>query len=275
MVKVLVKRINQAVITTLLVAISSTVIAAQFATWEDYVWEIIEEPTYANWGASCVDEDPSVYEDCLDKSLVAYDQKLIKEWQLSKYVSREPNQTIINLPNHKDPIVLTDESVEDSEVLRSIYQLDHYDAKKGWLYLIRQVYETDNTVMVDLKSGFIQEFEGSYLNFSPSMKHAVTVTAEFPEEENIIIWQKDQYGRYQFDKEDSRNDVKFRQHLNFYNASKNEPVVVHQVKTEWITNESLLVDFYFKMNEGDTAVYRIRFNYIKPNPTSEWHIIIL
>ncbi|MEN6671196.1 hypothetical protein AAJP47_12560 [Psychrobacter sp. B38] len=129
--------------------------------------------------------------------------------------------------------------------------------------------------MVDLESGFIQEFEGSYLDFSPDMKYAVTVVAEFPGEENIIIWKKNKYGRYQFDKESSSNDNKFRQHLNFYNASKNEPVMVHQVKTEWITNESLLVDFYFKMNEGDTAAYRVRFNYVKSYPASEWQIIVM
>ena len=86
---------------------------------------------------------------------------------------------------------------------------------------------------------------------------------------------KNQYGSYQFDKEDSRNDAKFRQHLDFYNASKNEPVVVHQVQTEWINNESLLVDFYFKMNESDTAAYRVRFNYVKPNSASEWRIIVI
>lgn len=275
MVKILVRIINQAAVIALLVAVSSTATAAQLATFEDYVWEIIEEPTYPNWGESCVDEDWLVYEDCLDKSLIAYDQELIKKWQLSKYVSREPNQTIIKLPNHKDPIVLTDESIEDSEVLKYVYLLDRYDAEKNWLYLIRRVYEADNTVMVDLDSGFIQEFEGSYLNFAPDMKHAVTVFAEFSGEENIIIWKKNQYGRYQFDNENSRNDDKFRQHLNFYNAIKNEPVMVHQVKTEWVTNESLLVDFYFKMNESDTAAYRVRFNYVKPTPTSEWQIIAM
>lgn len=51
--------------------------------------------------------------------------------------------------------------------------------------------------------------------------------------------------------------------------------MVHQVQTEWINNESLLVDFYFKMNESDTAAYRVRFNYVKPNSASEWRIIVI
>ncbi|MEN6671197.1 hypothetical protein AAJP47_12565 [Psychrobacter sp. B38] len=54
-----------------------TATAESFATMDDYDWEIIEEPTYPNWREACVDEEPLIYEDCLDKSLIAYEQALI------------------------------------------------------------------------------------------------------------------------------------------------------------------------------------------------------
>lgn len=242
------------------------------ATIDDYVWEIVENPIYPNWGEGCLSEDELKYQECLDKSLVTYNQKLIDQWQLSDYVSRKLNKTIIKIPNHKKPIVLTDELIEDGEIIKYVYLLDRYNADKNWLYLTRQVYETDNTVLVDLESGFVQEFEGSYLTFSADMTYAATVVAEFPGEEQIIIWKQDKNGNYQFDEKNSKDYDKFRQHLEFYNGNKNKPMV-HEVETEWITNDSLLVDLYFKINDEDTTAYRIRFNYVKPNRQSDWKII--
>lgn len=51
--------------------------------------------------------------------------------------------------------------------------------------------------------------------------------------------------------------------------------MVHKVDIEWVNNQSLLVDFYFKMNEDVTAAYRVRFNYVQPDPTSDWQIIVM
>ena len=242
------------------------------ATMDDYVWELIDNPVYPNWGKDCNSKDEQIYQDCLDKSLMIYNQKLIKKWHLSKYVSRQLNKTIITLPNHTSPIVLRDEPVEDGDGLRYVYLLDHYDTDKNWLYLSGQIYETNNTVLIDLNSGFKQEFEGSNLTFSPDMTYAATVKVEFPGEESVIIWKKDKYGSYQYDEKNNSDYDKFRQHLKFYNGSKDNPMV-HKVEVEWINNESLLVDFYFKMNDSDTAVYRVRFNYVQPNAQSEWQVI--
>ena len=242
------------------------------ATMDDYVWDVIEKPVYPNWGKDCNSEDELKYQDCLDKSVVTYNRRLIKKWHLSKYVSRQLNQTTITLPNHTNPVVLTDEPVEDGDGLRYVYLLDSYDADKNWLYLSGQVYETNNTVLIDLNTGFIQDFEGSHLTFSPNMIYAATVKIEFPGEESVIIWKKDQYGSYQYDGKNDKDYDKFWQHLKFYNGSKSNPMV-HKVEVEWITNESLLVDFYFKMNDNDTAAYRVRFNYVKTDPASNWQII--
>lgn len=242
------------------------------ATINDYAWEIVENPIYPNWGEGCLSEDELKYQDCSDKSLVTYNQKLIKKWQLSKYVSRELNQTVISIPNLKKPIVLTDEPVGDGDGLKYVYVLDRYDTDKNWLYLSGQVYETNNTVLVDLNTGFTQEFEGSYLTFSPDMTYAVTVAAEFPGEEEVMIWQQDKNGSYQFDEKNNKDYTKFWQHLEFYNGNESKPIV-HNVETKWITNNSLLVDFYFKINNEDTAAYRVRFNYVKPNHQSDWKII--
>lgn len=261
------------IVSTLLLTLSvSAQMTLPKATIDDYVWDIIDESIYPNWAEDCDSEDELKYQDCLDRSLVTYNQRLIKRWQLSKYVSRKLNQTIVRLPNHTSPIILTDEPVEGGEVLKYIYQLDRYDAVNHWLYLTRQVYETNNTVLIDLDSGFIQEFEGSYLTFTPDMMYAVTVVAEFPGEENVIIWKKDKNGSYQFDENSNKDYDKFRQHLDFYNGSESNPMV-RKVELEWITNNSLLVDFYFKLNDEDTAAYRVRFNYVKPDTKSDWQII--
>ena len=241
------------------------------ATTDDYVWEIIDKPVYPNWGENCSSEDERIYQDCLDKSLMIYNQRLIKKWGLSEYISRKLNKTIIKVPNH-DLIILMDDFAEGEKELRYVYLLDHYDADNNWLYLSGQIYETNNTVLIDLDSGFKQEFEGSHLTFSPDMTYAATVKVEFPGEENVMIWKKDKSDAYQYDEKNNRDYDKFRQHLKFYNGSEDNPMV-RKVEVEWITNESLLVDFYFKMNDSDTAAYRVRFNYVKTDSASDWQMI--
>ena len=239
------------------------------ATMDDYVWEVLDKPVYPNWGENCSSEDERIYQDCLDKSLMIYNQRLIKKWGLSEYISRKLNKTIIKVPNH-DLIILMDDFAEGEKELRYVYLLDHYDADNNWLYLSGQIYETNNTVLIDLDSGFKQEFEGSHLTFSPDMTYAATVKVEFPGEENVMIWKKDKSDAYQYDEKNNRDYDKFRQHLKFYNGSEDK---VRKVEVEWITNESLLVDFYFKMNDSDTAAYRVRFNYVKTDSASDWQMI--
>ena len=241
------------------------------ATMDDYVWEVLDKPVYPNWGENCSSEDERIYQDCLDKSLMIYNQRLIKKWGLSEYISRKLNKTIIKVPNH-DLIILMDDFAEGEKELRYVYLLDHYDADNNWLYLSGQIYETNNTVLIDLDSGFKQEFEGSHLTFSPDMTYAATVKVEFPGEENVMIWKKDKSDAYQYDEKNNRDYDKFRQHLKFYNGSEDNPMV-RKVEVEWITNESLLVDFYFKMNDSDTAAYRVRFNYVKTDSASDWQMI--
>ena len=239
------------------------------AAMDDYVWEVLDKPVYPNWGENCSSEDERIYQDCLDKSLMIYNQRLIKKWGLSEYISRKINKTIIKVPNH-DLIILMDDFAEGEKELRYVYLLDHYDADNNWLYLSGQIYETNNTVLIDLDSGFKQEFEGSHLTFSPDMTYAATVKVEFPGEENVMIWKKDKSDAYQYDEKNNRDYDKFRQHLKFYNGSEDK---VRKVEVEWITNESLLVDFYFKMNDSDTAAYRVRFNYVKTDSASDWQMI--
>ena len=239
------------------------------AAMDDYVWEVLDKPVYPNWGENCSSEDERIYQDCLDKSLMIYNQRLIKKWGLSEYISRKLNKTIIKVPNH-GLIILMDDFAEGEKELRYVYLLDHYDADNNWLYLSGQIYETNNTVLIDLDSGFKQEFEGSHLTFSPDMTYAATVKVEFPGEENVMIWKKDKSDAYQYDEKNNRDYDKFRQHLKFYNGSEDK---VRKVEVEWITNESLLVDFYFKMNDSDTAAYRVRFNYVKTDSASDWQMI--
>ena len=264
---------HKLLIIAVLSGFSNAAIAASFAIMDDYVWETIEAPIYPNWGKDCNSEDERIYQACLDQSLMIYNQNLIKKLQLSKYVSRQLNQTTITIPSHESPIILTDKPVQDEngDGLRYVYLINSYDINKNWLYLSGQVYKTNNTVLVDLNTGVIQEFEGSHLTFSPDMTYAATVKVEFPGKEEVIIWRKDKYGSYQYDK----NNIdygNFRQYFKFYDSRKHSPMP-YSAKLEWVTNDSLLVDFYFNMNEHDTIAYRVRFNYVKTGLTSEWQMI--
>ena len=243
------------------------------ATTDDYVWETIEAPIYPNWGKDCNSRNERIYQDCLDQSLMIYNQNLIEKLQLSKYISPQLNQTTITIPSHETPIILTDKPVQDEngDGLRYVYLINSYDKNKNWLYLSGQAYETNNTVLVDLNTGVIQEFEGSHLTFSPDMTYAATVKVEFPEEEEVIIWKKEKYGSYQYDK-NNMDYGNFRQHFKFYDSRKYSPMP-YSAKLEWVTNDSLLVDFYFNMSEHDTIAYRVRFNYVNTEPASEWQMI--
>ena len=264
---------HKLLIIAVLSGFSNAAIAASFANMDDYVWETIEAPIYPNWGKDCNSEDERIYQDCLDKSLMIYNQNLIEKLQLSKYISRQLNQTTITIPSHESPVILTDKSVQDEngDSLRYVYLINSYDKNKNWLYLSGQAYETNNTVLVDLNTGVIQEFEGSHLTFSPDMTYAATVKVEFPEEEEVIIWKKDKYGSYQYDK-NNMDYGNFRQHFKFYDSRKYSPMP-YSAKLEWVTNDSLLVDFYFNMSEHDTIAYRVRFNYVNTEPPSEWQMI--
>ncbi|WP_201540398.1 hypothetical protein [Psychrobacter sp. 1044] len=264
---------HKLLIIAVLSGFSNAAIAASFANMDDYVWETIEAPIYPNWGKDCNSEDERIYQDCLDKSLMIYNQNLIEKLQLSKYISRQLNQTTITIPSHESPVILTDKSVQDEngDSLRYVYLINSYDKNKNWLYLSGQAYETNNTVLVDLNTGVIQEFEGSHLTFSPDMTYAATVKVEFPEEEEVIIWKKDKYGSYQYDK-NNMDYGNFRQHFKFYDSRKYSPMP-YSAKLEWVTNDSLLVDFYFNMSEHDTITYRVRFNYVKTEPASDWQMI--
>ena len=263
---------HKLLIIAVLSGFSNAAIAASFANMDDYVWETIEAPIYPNWSKDCNSRNERIYQDCLDQSLMIYNQNLIEKLQLSKYISPQLNQTTITIPSHETPIILTDKPVQDEngDGLRYVYLINSYDKNKNWLYLSGQAYETNNTVLVDLTTGVIQEFEGSHLTFSPDMTYAATVKVEFPEEE-VIIWKKDKYGSYQYDK-NNMDYGNFRQHFKFYDSRKYSPMP-YSAKLEWVTNNSLLVDFYFNMNEHDTIAYRVRFNYVKTEPTSDWQMI--
>lgn len=105
------------------------------ATMGDYIWEVIDAPIYPNLGETCNSKNELKHRDCLDQSAMIYNQNLIEKLQLSKYVSRQLNQTTITIPNHEAPIILTDKPVqdEDGDGLRYVYLINRYDKDKNWL----------------------------------------------------------------------------------------------------------------------------------------------
>jgi len=65
---------------------------------------------------------------------------------------------------------------------------------------------------------------------------------------------------------------RFWQHLTYYNGEDFNGIAA-RVTLEWVTDTSLIADYYFKMNPKDTAAYRVRFNYVKPKVSDEWKLI--
>ena len=108
------------------------------------------------------------YQQCLHRTLEHRDNGLSQQWGLNDKVVREKETIYITVANRKHALAFKDEVYPFDEEHGVTYGLQHYDAEQQKLYLYRIWYESVSTVIVDMTTGYWQEFAGVQLEFSPN-----------------------------------------------------------------------------------------------------------
>ena len=240
------------------------------ATTDDYVWKVLDPARKSDYFDNECEYDSLVsYRKCLEISLEKHDNKLSKKWGLGNRVSREKDTIYIQVPSRSLPLVFRDELFAPDGQSHSYFSLYDYDEKRQLLYLLRSFPEIESTVLINLKTGFSQEFDGIDLSVSPN-KERITTVERYIDEENITIWQKQKEGDYQIVYESDPSELKA--HLAFY-QNRDQRHSFEDIDIEWEDKDSVLVDFYYLINETDDTGYRVRFSLVKNASSSDWQMI--
>ena len=240
------------------------------ATTDDYVWKVLDPARKSDYFDNECEYDSLVsYRKCLEISLEKHDNKLSEKWGLGNRVSREKDTIYIQVPSRSLPLVFRDELFAPDGQSHSYFSLYDYDEKRQLLYLLRSFPEIESTVLINLKTGFSQEFDGIDLSVSPNKERIITVE-RYIDEENITIWQKQKEGDYQIVYESDPSELKA--HLAFY-QNREQKHDFEDVDIEWQGKNSVLIDFYYLINETDDVGYRVRFKVVKSVKASEWQVI--
>ena len=240
------------------------------ATMDDYVWEVLDPVRNSNYFDNQCEYDSLVsYRKCLERDLEKHDNNLSEKWGLSERVSREKDTIYIDVPNRSLPLVFRDELFVPDGQSHSYFSLYDYDEKRQLLYVLKSFPEIENTILINLKTGFSQEFDGIDLSVSPNKERIATVE-RYIGEENITIWQKHREGRYQIVYESDPSELKA--HLAFY-QNRDQKHDFEDVDIKWQGNDNVLVDFYYLINETDDIGYRVRFKVVKNVKASDWQIV--
>ena len=240
------------------------------ATTDDCFWKVLDPARKSNYFDNECEYDSLVsYRKCLEISLEKHDNKLSKKWGLGNRVSREKDTIYIQVPSRSLPLVFRDELFAPDGQSHSYFSLYDYDEKRQLLYLLRSFPEIESTVLINLKTGFSQEFDGIDLSVSPN-KERITTVERYIDEENITIWQKQKEGDYQIVYESDPSELKA--HLAFY-QNRDQRHSFEDIDIEWEDKDSVLVDFYYLINETDDTGYRVRFSLVKNASSSDWQMI--
>jgi|GEM_PF-2295550 len=252
--------------------------SAPRAAMSDYVWEVLPQEAYPYEAfTQCYELDTdynvageSAYDTCMYDIAEARDNGLSKEWGLSETLAREKDTIYIKVPNRRLPLTFRERFSPYDEAISQV-KLEEYDAKNQVIVIREDWSESANAVFVDLKTGVNQVLEGTDPKFSPSRDYVATVSA-YPGDTDINIAEKQPSGYYQSVNKQADDIDVIEAHIAYYNgedAYKNPS----SVKLEWVTDSSLLVDYYYTINYDDNAAYRVRFNYVKPEGSNEWQVI--
>jgi len=240
------------------------------ATTDDYVWKVLDPARKSDYFDNECEYDSLVsYRKCLEISLEKHDNKLSEKWGLGNRVSREKDTIYIKVPNRSLPLVFRDEMFAPDGQSHSYFSLYDYDEKRQLLYLLRSFPEIESTILINLKTGFSQEFDGIDLSVSPNKERIITVE-RYIDEENITIWQKQKEGDYQIVYESDPSELKA--HLDSY-QNRDQRHSFENVDIEWRSKNSVLIDFYYLINETDDVGYRVRFSLVKNASSSDWQMI--
>ena len=189
---------------------------------------------------------------------------------MSDRVIREKDTIYINTPNHKQPLVFKDYLEPFEEEYRAHYQLQDYDKSHHLLQLLRTMYETQATVIVDLNTGRWQELYATNLKFSSDMNQVVGFNGRQGVTRDIIIWERqkaDNDGRYAtiF----ASNEL-YEQ--DYDNDKKHEVYEARDIS--WTSDNKVNVDFYYRVNPTDTVAFRVRYIYAADNKEGKWQRVL-
>ena len=240
------------------------------------VWIKVPAPVAIDWYEDSCRYDHTEYrtfkdyENCIFESLAQADNAQSREWGLSDRVVREKDTIYINTPNHKQPLVFKDYLEPFEEEYRAHYQLQDYDKSHHLLQLLRTMYETQATVIVDLNTGRWQELYATNLKFSDDMTQVVGFNGRQGVTRDIIIWERqkaDNDGRYAtiF----ASNEL-YEQ--DYDNDKKHEVYEARDIS--WTSNNKVNVDFYYRVNPTDTVAFRVRYIYAADNKEGKWQRVL-
>ncbi|OXL17967.1 hypothetical protein, partial [Psychrobacter sp. DAB_AL32B] len=188
---------------------------------------------------------------------------------------RERNAIYIDVPNRKKPLVFVDYSDSFETDFNTYYSLQDYDKSRQLLTIHQNLYESETMTVVNLKTGFWQDFEFRKLSISPDMRYIVGFESEMGATEDINIWAlqdrgyyKGYYKRVYGSKEDL---AKYQNLKNFYQADKAQ-LVYDAEKLTWLNNNKFYADYFYKLNEKDSAAFRVRYTFIKNTSTDKWQL---
>ena len=250
-------------------------LALEPSTGEE-IWIKVAAPVAIDWYEDSCRYDHTEYqtftdyENCIFESLAQADNAQSREWGLSDRVVREKDTIYINTPNHKQPLVFKDYLEPFEEEYRAHYQLQDYDKSHHLLQLLRTMYETQATVIVDLNTGRWQELYATNLKFSSDMNQVVGFNGRQGVTRDIIIWERqkaDNDGRYAtiF----ASNEL-YEQ--DYDNDKKHEVYEARDIS--WTSDNKVNVDFYYRVNPTDTVAFRVRYIYAADNKEGKWQRVL-
>lgn len=259
---------------------SITAIAASFATTDDYDWVVMEtllDP--ASYKYDCNHdykyETYAALQNCLYNLREDADNAFSKQWGIDDRVIRERNAIYIDVPNRKNPLVFVDYSSPFETDFNAYYSLQSYDKSRQLLTIHQRFYESETLTVVNLKTGFWQDFDFRKLSVSPDMRYIVGFESEMGATENINIWALQDSGYYKgYYKEvySSREDLaKYQHHKDFYQVDKAQLVYDAETLT-WIDENQFHADYFYKLNKDDSAAFRVRYTFIKNASTDKWQL---
>ena len=238
------------------------------AAMEEYVWESLQQLKNPNYFQNdCEYDILAAYKLCLEEKLETHDNQLSKQWGLTDRVVREKDTIYIKVPNRNKPLVFRDEQSVFNQQDNDYYSLYDYKLSQQILYLMMSYVEAENIVLIDLNTGFNQEFAGIDIAVSPDGSHVANVD-RYLGEENITIWKRGLNGRYEIDYKANIDNLS--PHLDYYHGSDNR-YYAEEIDINWIDNNTAQLDFYFNLNTADDMGYRVRFNVLKTSQ-STWQV---
>ncbi|WP_230656221.1 hypothetical protein [Psychrobacter sp. I-STPA10] len=261
------------------------------ASMNDYVWIALDKKSEAdhhqddchNNNSNNSDKDDSystLHPDlhCLYPTHGRIDNELSKKWGMSDKVIREKDTLYVTVPNRQYPLIFKDDAYiyDDPEnIYKSYYFLEQYDKSQQLLYLQNHSTVSKKDVIVDLATGFWQDFYGSHLQLSPNKQYAANFDRDAELTRDINIWERHQDGYYKgyfhpIDKLKNQEQLRQLDYDYYQTDSTHEVENLRQIT--WVNNNKFYVDYFHKIHDEDTVAFHIRHTFLHDAVSGQWYM---